>query len=125
MNWLMFTNIIMKDFLQLKNQLLKACFLFVLKKEAVVTKTIAEAKKALFTETKSSAGDKHETGRALLQLEMEKASQQLAPLAEMKAVLEKINPKKLGNKVVLGSVIITDKHNYYLAISAGKETIQY
>ena len=34
--------------------------------------------KALQSETKSSAGDKHETGRAMLQLEMEKAGQQLS-----------------------------------------------
>ncbi len=41
-------------------------------------------KKALFSETKSSAGDKHETGRAMLQLEMEKTSQQLAVINQMK-----------------------------------------
>ena len=35
-----------------------------------------EIKEALFEEIKSSVGDKHETGRAMLQLEREKVGNQ-------------------------------------------------
>ena len=113
----------MKDYLITKKKLYEACSLFVNEKQNTVTTTIESNKKALFSETKSSAGDKHETGRAMLQLEMEKASQQLAVINQMKAVLDKIIIENTSTISCLGSLIITDKANYYLAISAGKITI--
>ncbi len=77
----------------------------------------------MFSETKSSVGDKHETGRAMLQLEMEKASQQLSSINLMKSVLNKISTDIVADVIYLGSLIVTDKATYYLAISAGKITI--
>jgi hypothetical protein len=110
----------MTNFLNIKQKLYKACLLFVNSRLATVTSIISSNKKALFSETKSSAGDKHETGRAMLQLEMEKAGQQLAAINQMKATLTKINIEKTSKNISLGSLIITNKYNYYLAISAGK-----
>ena len=52
--------------------------------------TMQSNQEALDSESKSSAGDKHETGRAMLQLEMEKAGQQLQEVEKMKLILEKI-----------------------------------
>jgi len=77
----------------------------------------------LNSETKSSAGDKHETGRAMLQLEMEKAGQQLAIVNQMQAQIAKINVDTSGTKSCLGSLIITNKFKYYLSISVGMVTI--
>ncbi len=113
----------MKDFQEIKNELYKQCFLFTEERFDTVYKTIASNKKALDNETKSSAGDKHETGRAMLQLEMEKASQQLVVVDEMKKVLDKIDIQKAAHIGCLGSLIVTDKAMYYLAISTGKITI--
>ena len=79
---------------------------------------------ALTSESKSSAGDKHETGRAMLQLEMEKAGQQLTSINQMKVILDKISTENESEVVCLGSVIITNKANYYLSISAGKLIVE-
>ncbi|WP_299523104.1 3-oxoacyl-ACP synthase [uncultured Lutibacter sp.] len=114
----------MKNLQEIKNKLSEACLLFVDEKHNTVTSIIESNKKALFSETKSSAGDKHETGRAMLQLEMEKASQQLAVIFEMKEVLAKIEIQKISKIICLGSLIITNKASYFLAISAGKITIE-
>jgi len=84
---------------------------------------ISSNKKALSSETKSSAGDKHETGRAMLQLEMEKAGQQLAGINQMKMVLARIHID-FTSTVKLGSLIMTDHANYFLAISAGEISIE-
>ena len=92
-------------------------------KHNTVSTTIESSKKSLFSETKSSAGDKHETGRAMLQLEMEKASQQLVVISQMKVILDKISIENKLEISCLGSVIVTNKANYYLAISAGKITV--
>ena len=61
------------------------------KRAQTVEEIISSNQKALHSETKSSAGDKHETGRAMLQLEMEKASQQLEGISQMNEILSKID----------------------------------
>ncbi|WP_372793821.1 3-oxoacyl-ACP synthase [Lutibacter sp.] len=114
----------MKNIQEIKRKLYEACLLFVDEKYNTVTSIIESNKKALFSETKSSAGDKHETGRAMLQLEMEKASQQLAVIFEMKEALSKIEIQKTSKMICLGSLIITNKASYFLAISTGKITIE-
>jgi hypothetical protein len=113
----------MKDYLKIKKKLHEACLLFVNKKYKTINIIIQSYKKALFSETKSSAGDKHETGRAMLQLEMEKSGQQLLEINLMNDVLKKIDVEKFSEVICLGSLILTNTSNYYLAISAGKITI--
>ena len=108
--------------MDVKKELFKQCEKYVQNCLQTVEEIISSNQKALQSETKSSAGDKHETGRAMLQLEMEKASQQLAGISVMKQVLAKIDVAKSSDIAHLGSVIITDKANYYLSISAGKLT---
>lgn len=106
----------------LKSLLYNACMTFVSQRAENIHKTIESNRKALVSETKSSAGDKHETGRAMLQLEIEKASQQLAEIDQMKTIIAKISLE--NSKVIrLGSLVITDKANYFLAISAGEIVI--
>jgi len=114
----------MKNALEIKDKLYQACLLFTEKKYHTVISIIESNKKAMFSETKSSAGDKHEIGRAMLQLEMEKASQQLVVITEMKSILDKISIEKKSDNTCLGSLIVTTKASYFLAISAGKITIK-
>lgn len=108
---------------EIKKQLFNACIKFVQKRADTVQKSIDSNQKALSSETKSSAGDKHETGRAMLQLEMEKASQQLQGVNDMNAVLVKISLEN-SDIVRLGSLVITNHINYFLAISAGEVKIE-
>lgn len=108
--------------MNIKQQLYKLCQEYVNKRLQTVEDIISSNQKALQSETKSSAGDKHETGRAMLQLEMEKAGQQLAGITQMKEVLARIDVEKTSKVARLGSLISTDKANYFLSISAGKLT---
>jgi transcription elongation GreA/GreB family factor len=113
----------MTDYTKIKQQLYQNCLEFVDERLKTVTNIMDSNKKALFSETKSSAGDKHETGRAMLQLEMEKTSQQYNSINQMKQIIQKINLEKNSEVISLGSLIITDKANYFLAISYGKISI--
>ena len=106
----------------IKEALLNACAEYVQQRAKTVDEIISSNQKALSSETKSSAGDKHETGRAMLQLEMEKAGQQLAGINQMKMVLAKIN-LDTSVSAKLGSLVITGHANYFLAISAGEVLI--
>jgi transcription elongation GreA/GreB family factor len=76
------------------------------------------------TETKSSAGDKHETGRALLQLEQEKNTRQLYESIALKEKLVRIDPALTSDVVSVGSVVATSSGNFYKAIAAGKIKIE-
>lgn len=106
--------------MDIKNKLLQECFTYVNTRLQTIEETIQSNQKALSSETKSSAGDKHETGRAMLQLEMEKAGQQLISIQQMKETLAKIDIAKNSNLVKLGSLIETNLGSYFLSISAGK-----
>jgi transcription elongation GreA/GreB family factor len=110
--------------LKTKELLFNLCKDFVNKRLKTVQDIISSNQKALQSETKSSAGDKHETGRAMLQLEMEKASQQLEGISIMNQILSKVDISKTSKIAHLGSVIITNKANYFLSISAGQLSVE-
>ncbi len=110
--------------MSIKEALYQQCEVFIDNRFRIVENTIKDIQKSLTTETKSSAGDKHETGRAMLQLEREKAGKQLAEIQKIKAVLSKIDISKSSNTVSLGSVIYTSHLNYFIAISAGELKVE-
>jgi len=113
----------MEENVVIKKKLLESCKKLIDDKYETVASIMASNKKALESETKSSAGDKHETGRAMLQLEMEKASQQFASISLMQEVLKKIEIHKKNEIGKLGSLIYTNQGNYFLAVSIGQITI--
>lgn len=75
------------------------------------------------TEGKSSAGDKHETTKALLQLEQEKHTKQLQEMLASKERLQRIDPFIHSETIGTGSVVVTSAGNFYIAIAAGKLTL--
>jgi transcription elongation GreA/GreB family factor len=105
--------------MSIKKALFDNCELFVAQRLQTIKTTIADIQNSLLSETKSSAGDKHETGRAMLQLEREKAGQQLAEIQKVKQILAKIDVEKTTPKIGLGSVVYTSNVNYFIAVSAG------
>ncbi|HKJ06837.1 MAG TPA: hypothetical protein VJ970_05170, partial [Flavobacteriaceae bacterium] len=104
----------------IKEILLQKCFLLVNEKLNQIEAAMASLENDLLTATKSSAGDKHETGRAMIQLEMEKLSQQLVSAKIMHTTLGSINYEKKLENVRLGSLVVTTKDTYFLAVSLGK-----
>lgn len=106
--------------MNLKQKLYNQCQEFLDHRLATVKSTIQDIQNALQSETKSSAGDKHETGRAMLQLEREKAGQQLAELQKLVEILQKINVESKHQKAALGSIVKTSGSNYFISISAGE-----
>ncbi|MBA6313972.1 3-oxoacyl-ACP synthase [Cellulophaga baltica] len=104
----------------LKKQLYDFCKNFADNRISRIRLNIADFKESLDSETKSSAGDKHETGRAMLQLELEKSGVQLAEAEKMAKVLDMVNIKTKTNFVGLGNLVKTNKANYFLGISAGE-----
>lgn len=110
----------MKNSLGLRQALLQQCHQFCDRNLNNVKRNIEEIQIALFSDTKSSAGDKHETGRAMLQIERENLGNQLAEISKLKEALSKVNVSTTQSKISLGSVVYTEQANYFIAISAGE-----
>lgn len=71
-------------------------------------------------ETKSSAGDKYETGPAMLQQEEDKNKMQLQNALDLNEVLSKLNTEKIHDKVDLGSLVVSNLATYFFSIGLGK-----
>lgn len=81
---------------------------------------VEEIQAAANEETKSSAGDKFETGRAMMQQEKDKMAHQLAINVSWKNQLNLLNPAETKEVVAIGSLVITQEGKYYLSIPLGK-----
>ena len=75
-------------------------------------------------ETKSSAGDKYETGMAMLQQEEEKAHAQMAKAIDFNRVLALLKPNERNESVNLGSLVETNSGLYFFALAFGKIVIE-
>lgn len=113
----------MENPLKIKEGLYSQCLDVVNGRFQTIQHTINEIQVSLTSETKSSAGDKHETGRAMLQLEREKAGNQLAEIQKIKEILFKVDVSKTLKVVGLGTLVYTAQANYFIAISAGELTV--
>lgn len=115
----------MDNWIEIKNKLFNECNKMVAEKINAIKNVLTEAQEAANNETKSSAGDKHETGRAMAQLETEKLTTQLAEALKLQQVLDQINPELVHQQVALGSLVITNNGNFYLSVSLGKVEIDH
>lgn len=106
--------------IQTKQNLFIRCKDFVEESIATLQKAMDESQEAANSDQKGSAGDKHETGRAMMHLEKEKNARQLAERLKLREVISLLNPDEEVNSGQLGSLIKTDNATYYLAIPMGK-----
>lgn len=104
----------------LKHKLYNACRQYVSKRLEANERAIALLQQDANEETKSSVGDKYETSRAMMQLEIEKHAAQLTALHKLNYVLDKIDPDNVNSVAASGSVVVTPQGNFYMSISAGQ-----
>ncbi len=84
---------------------------------------IAAALDARNNDTKSSAGDKYETGREMIQIEINKSETQRGKALMLKKDLARIDLHKHYTKSEFGSLVITSQEKYFLSIGFGKLTL--
>ena len=105
---------------QIKKRLHEKCAEISQQRVSDLSSIIQEAQDAANNETKSSAGDKHETGRAMAQLETEKLSKQLSEALKLQQNILQINPNTEHKQVTVGSLVTTNNGIFYIAASLGK-----
>ena len=103
-----------------KEKLYASCITYVESRLNNAEAAMDEAQDSANSETKSTAGDKHDTARAMMQLAAEQNAKHLAEARKLQQALKQIDPKSKHSKVEVGSLVETSNGNYYLSISAGK-----
>jgi hypothetical protein len=108
-----------------KQKLIQACSDYLKDKINSLNTIINEVSESSNSESKSSAGDKHETSKAMMQLEIEKLGTQLKKAELQLAEFEKINFNKNFQSIEQGCLVETNKGHFLIASSIGKITVDY
>jgi transcription elongation GreA/GreB family factor len=103
----------------IKKQVLDFCQAWANDRRQAIQKKEANLQEALLGASKSSAGDKHNTERAMLQIEREQLGNQLAVLKRDQDILDRIDHETNSNTVRLGSLVYTTNTIYFVSVSAG------
>ncbi|MEM1122632.1 MAG: 3-oxoacyl-ACP synthase, partial [Bacteroidota bacterium] len=82
------------------------------------------AETAKNSQTKSSAGDKFETGRAMMQAEEERSKVQLAKAIALQNSLNQIDFSCASQEVKVGSLVTTNRGSYLLSVGLGKILVE-
>lgn len=113
----------MMDYATAKQVLFERCQQYVAQRIETAKTAMEAAQAAANEESKSSAGDKYETGRAMAQIERDRHAQQLAEALKLQQELARIDVGKTHSTAQPGSLVITSQGNFFIAISAGKITL--
>jgi transcription elongation GreA/GreB family factor len=92
-------------------------------KVALLQQVLSDLKESGTNETKSTAGDKHETALAMLQIEQANTRAQLQEMLNQKAALEKIDPDLIVSTVLNGSLVKTNRGYLFMGVALGKAVI--
>jgi hypothetical protein len=97
-----------------------ACLAFVEQRMAAARTAMQAAQESSSSETKSSAGDKYETGREMANAERDRNAAQLQQARQLQAELLRISPDAPCDTVRPGALVHTSMGWFYLGISAGR-----
>lgn len=109
--------------MQLKKTLYDTCLQTLATKMVDLQKAIDSIDESKRNETKSSAGDKYETGRAMMQMEADKITAQLELAKQTQSQLQQINIDQSPDRIQKGSLVVTDQRTYFLAVSLGRVVV--
>jgi len=108
----------------MKNKLIKHLEQVLIEKIDVLNADILSLIESRNNDTKSSAGDKYETGREMTQIELNKLEAQLLKTKLLLSDIQKTESLKTNNYIDFGAIVYTDKENYFLSIPFGKVNIE-
>lgn len=105
-----------------REDILEACFGYVQGRIKEITVAIDSANNSLSEDTKSSAGDKYETSREMIQQDLSRFQQQLSLANEDLQSLERIkHSNKTSSMLSIGSLVeVNNSGWYFIAVSIGR-----
>ncbi|OIN58962.1 3-oxoacyl-ACP synthase [Arsenicibacter rosenii] len=106
-----------------KDALYQQCQQYVRQRIDTARSAMEAAQESANEESKSSAGDKYETGRAMAQIERDRHAQLLAEALKLEQDLHQLDIDKPSSVVRAGSLVLTNRGRFFIAISVGKLVI--
>ncbi|MBF9219994.1 3-oxoacyl-ACP synthase [Hymenobacter ruricola] len=97
-----------------------ACQVFIEQRISAARTAMQAAQESSSSETKSSAGDKYETGREMANAERDRNAAHMQQAQQLQAELARISPDAPCDTVRPGALVGTSLGRFYIAISAGK-----
>jgi hypothetical protein len=107
----------MKSPASIKDQIVEHCRREIQGRIDATRQSIDQLRRASLEETKSSAGDKYETGREMIQQEIDKLQGTLSVASNQLSILNRIEAGT-ADRMRLGSLVVTDQGNFFLSVSA-------
>lgn len=104
----------------MKKILYQKCLEIIENKLSILQQNIKNAQETANEDTKSSAGDKYETTRAMMQIEIENYTKRLSETKNLQQILTKINFQNTYNFVSIGSLVITNQGKFFISIGLGQ-----
>jgi transcription elongation GreA/GreB family factor len=108
-----------KQLMALKVKVHQNCEQVLADKLKLISDDLESLQQAQQNETKSSMGDKYETGPAMLNQQRQRLLQQQQQLNANMRALGQLNPRATTEMVQLGTLLATDQGLFYLAIGLG------
>ncbi|MEN8928956.1 MAG: hypothetical protein ABF258_05160 [Flavobacteriales bacterium] len=103
-----------------KQDYVDACVLFLKRKIQGLNDIMSETQSSANSDTKSSAGDKHETSRAMAHLENERLGRQLEVLNLQLETIYTIKPETINSNITIGTIIECEDFNFFISTGLGK-----
>ena len=113
----------MTDLQKIKRQLFEKCKENADDRIRHAKEAMLAAQEAANEESKSSAGDKYNTVRALMQIETDRYARQLIEAQKLAGTMDLIHIERQHDQLDLGSLVETDNGNFFIATSVGKISV--
>jgi transcription elongation GreA/GreB family factor len=110
--------------LKLKQEIHRKILTHFEEKTASLESSIRELQLSANDETKSSAGDKYETGRAMVHLEIEKLAQQIRTITNARRFAASVNVSSIADMVRPGAIVETTIGDFFYLVNAGEFLIE-
>jgi len=104
---------------ELKGELLKLCKIFVQDRIQNAENAMQNAQQSANSEERSTAGDKHDTARAMSHLEQEKSAKYLDEAIKLKRAFSELLKAQPSDVIDFGSLVVTNQGTYFIALSIG------
>lgn len=103
-----------------KSHLIQVCLQTIAEKRGSLETQVRSIMDSQGSDTKSSAGDKHETSREMAAQELGKLDASLANLKQMEQDLERIDVDRVHETIGFGSLVETENNIFFLSAALGK-----
>ncbi|WP_420575515.1 hypothetical protein [Ekhidna sp.] len=103
-----------------KSEVHTTCRAYLEQKIEGLKEELEAVRESAIAETKSSMGDKYETGREMMMQERNRLGKQLDIYTDQLTTLESIDPDKSHDEVKHGCIVFTDKSTFFISSAIGQ-----